>query len=40
MSKKFAAIAAIAAIVFDLIACIGDSNQEFHNKYHKSKDFG
>lgn len=26
MSKKFVAITAIAAIVFDLIACIGDSN--------------
>lgn len=26
MNKKITAISAIAAIVFDLIACIGDSN--------------
>ena len=26
MSKKFAALTAVATIVFDLIACIGDSN--------------
>ena len=26
MSKKFVAMLAVASIVFDLIACIGDSN--------------
>lgn len=26
MSKKFVALTAVAAVVFDLIACIGDSN--------------
>ena len=31
MSKKVTALFAIAAIVFDLIACIGDSNEAVYS---------
>lgn len=33
MSKKFVALAAVAAVVFDLIACIGDSNLTVYNLF-------
>ena len=31
MSKKVTALSAIAAVVFDLIACIGDSNEKVYS---------
>ena len=31
MSKKVTALFAIAAVIFDLIACIGDSNQAVYS---------
>lgn len=31
MSKKFVVLSAVMAIVFDLIACIGDSNEAVYS---------
>ena len=31
MSKKFVVLSAVMAIVFDLIACIGDSNESVYS---------
>jgi len=31
MSKKFVVLSAVMAIVFDLIACIGDSNETVYS---------
>ena len=33
MSKKFVVLSAVLAIVFDLIACIGDSNETVYSVF-------
>lgn len=33
MTKKAVIISAVAAVVFDLIACIGDSNEVIYNLF-------
>ncbi len=33
MNKKFVVISAVLAIVFDLIACIGDSNETVYSLF-------